>query len=166
MMRTRGIAVIPTILMGGLSAAACGSSTKSGSSTPTTAKPSTPTTAAPAPTTAAPTPTTAAPTPTTAAQRGAKADVTITKCAPSTNGFSGPEATVSVVNHSSKTSNYIITVAFESPNGATQLDTGNAAVQNLAAGQSNRNGGIFESELNSQQFVCKVADVTRYASNP
>jgi hypothetical protein len=69
------------------------------------------------------------------------------------------------VNHSSKTSNYLITVAFESPDGKTQLDTGNAVVNNLASGQSaTETADSLKSELNSQKFVCKVADVTRYAS--
>src|SRR4051812_4033442 len=61
----------------------------------------------------------------------AKADVTITKCAVASNQFEGPTATLQVLNHSSKASNYIITVSFDWPDGKTQLDTGNATVQNL-----------------------------------
>jgi hypothetical protein len=138
-------------MVGGLGVVACGSSTTSGSSSPTTA-------ATPNATTA-PTPTTAPP------PKGAKADVTITKCAPSSNEFLGAEATLSITNHSSKTSNYLITVAFDSPDGATQLDTGNAAVQNLAPSQTTtETASSLKSETRSQHFVCKVADVTRYAS--
>lgn len=95
----------------------------------------------------------------------ALADVSVTKCALPDNQFEGPEATLAVKNNSSKTSNYIITVAFESPDGAKQLDTGNANVQNLAAGQSTEvTATSLKEELRGQQFTCKVSDVTRLAS--
>lgn len=54
----------------------------------------------------------------------ALADVTISGCAVSANQFMGPEATLTVINHSTKSSNYFITVAFDSMVGNTQLDTG------------------------------------------
>jgi hypothetical protein len=95
----------------------------------------------------------------------ALADVSITKCALPDNQFEGPEATLSVKNNSSKASNYIIAVAFESPDGTKQLDTGDASVQSLAPGQSTEvTATSLKSELRSQQFTCKVSDVTRLAS--
>src|SRR4051794_51936 len=92
----------------------------------------------------------------------ATADVTISKCAMSSNEFEGPTASLAVFNHSSKPSNYIITVTFESPDGKTQLDTANATVQNLAAGQkTSTDASSLKSELRGKKFACKVADVTR-----
>ena len=41
-----------------------------------------------------------------------------------------------MTNHSSKPSNYIIEVVFETPDGKTQLDTASALVNHLAAGQT------------------------------
>lgn len=94
-----------------------------------------------------------------------QADVTITGCALADNQFEGPVAHLNVTNHSSKASNYIITVAFDSPDGKTQLDTGNANVQNLAPGQSSQQDApSLKSELRTQQFTCKVAQVDRLAA--
>lgn len=96
----------------------------------------------------------------------AAADVSITNCAVSSNEFMGPSATLSVVNNSSKASNYLITIAFESPDGATQLDTGNASVQNLAPGQTaSADAPSLKSELRGTPFICKVADVTRLSAS-
>ena len=91
--------------------------------------------------------------------------MTISKCALADNSFEGPDATLTVTNHSSKASNYIITVAFDSPDGKTQLDTGNADVQNLAPGQNTSvHASSLKNELRSQPFICKVADVTRLSA--
>ena len=95
----------------------------------------------------------------------ATADVTITTCAIASNQFEGPSATLQVLNHSTKASDYLITVAFDSPDGKTQLDTGNANVQNLAPGQkASTDATSLKSELRNQKFVCKVADVTRLSA--
>ena len=94
------------------------------------------------------------------------ADVVVDSCAVSTNTFEGPEAKLSVTNHSSKTSNYAITVAFDSRDGGQQLDTGAALVQTLAPGQTTQTtASSLKSELRtSGKFTCKVAEVNRYAS--
>jgi hypothetical protein len=93
-------------------------------------------------------------------------DVTISKCVLADNQFEGPEATLTVTNHSSGTSNYLITVAFDSPNGGQQLDTGNATVQNLAANQSTTTTApSLKQQLRSQPFTCKVASVDRFAAH-
>ncbi len=91
----------------------------------------------------------------------AKKDVTITTCAKDDAGF--VDAKVLITNHSSKASNYLVTVAFESPDGTTQLGTGIAAVNDLQPGQK------APEDANSLQsatgkFTCRVSAVTRYAS--
>ena len=97
--------------------------------------------------------------------KDAEKDVKIDSCTMSNDGFSGPKAALTVTNNSSKTSNYIITVAFEGPGGSQQLDTGNAAVNNLAPGQSASEEAVsFKKEANVEGMTCKVASVTRYAS--
>lgn len=97
---------------------------------------------------------------------GANADVTISKCAVSDNQFEGPAATLTVLNNSSKPSNYIITVAFESKDGKTQIGTGNALVQNLAPGQSaTSNAPSLKSDAAATPFNCKVVSVTRTAAS-
>jgi hypothetical protein len=88
----------------------------------------------------------------------ATADVTITKCALAKNPFEGPKATV-------KASDYIVTIAFDSPDGSKQLDTGDASVDNLGSGQQSTTGAVsLKSGLRKKKFVCKVADVTRISA--
>jgi hypothetical protein len=97
----------------------------------------------------------------------AEADVALTKCALADNQFEGPEATVSVTNHSSKPSNYIVDVAFDSVDGKTQLDTGTALVNTLQPGQTATDtAASLKSDLrtSSPKFTCKVSKVTRFAS--
>jgi hypothetical protein len=89
--------------------------------------------------------------------------VTITSCtADATTGYLA--AAVTVKNNSSKTSNYIITIAFESKDGAKQLDTGLVAVNNLGSGQSSDQtaGGLKAAPAGG--YNCKIADLTRYAT--
>lgn len=89
-------------------------------------------------------------------------DVSITSChADPATGFL--DAKVTVTNNSSKASNYSITIAFDSANGAKQLDTGLVAVDNLAAGQSSDQDAISVTTA-TPGYTCKVADATRYAS--
>jgi len=47
-----------------------------------------------------------------------------------------PSAPVTVTNHSSKRSNYLIEISLESADGKTQIDTADVAVDNLEPGQS------------------------------
>lgn len=89
-------------------------------------------------------------------------DVTITSCAPdaTTHYYA---AMVTITNHSSKTSNYSITIAFDSPDGATQYDTGLVAADNLGPGQSKMDSATSLKDA-AGPYTCKLADVTRYAS--
>jgi len=104
----------------------------------------------------------AAPTPKPAAGEDPKADVAITGCAPGDGGYLA--AKVRVTNHSSKPSNYIVTVIFESKDGSEQLDTGLAAVNELAAGQVSNQDAASMKTAPKAGYTCKVGDVTRYAS--
>lgn len=102
--------------------------------------------------------TTAKPSP---AVTGAAADITISGCV--TSDFGSPEAHLTIKNNSSKTSNYIITIAFDSPDGGTQYDTGLAAVDNLTPGQTSQTDATAFKQV-STKFVCKIASATRYAA--
>ena len=66
-------------------------------------------------------------------------------------------------NHSSKTSNYIVDVTADSADGTTQIDSGTAAANDLAPGQSTDQTAQFTKALPAGA-TCKVANVTRYAS--
>lgn len=88
-------------------------------------------------------------------------DVEIVGC--SSNEYGWPEAQVKITNNSSKASNYIVEVAFESEDGSTQIDTSMVAVNNLQPGQAATDEASSLNEV-SGAFVCKVTDVTRYAS--
>ena len=96
-----------------------------------------------------------------------EADVAVASCALSDNQFEGPQANLTVTNHSSKASNYIIEVVFETTDGGTQLDTGNATITNLAPNQTaNEKAVSFKGDLRktAAEFKCKVANVTRLAA--
>lgn len=73
------------------------------------------------------------------------------------------EAQVTITNHTSKTSNYLVTIAADSADGKTQIGTGNASAENLQAGQSTTVKAQF-TEAIPAGAVCKVAQVDRYAS--
>lgn len=90
------------------------------------------------------------------------ADVTISSCATNTLGW--PSADVVVTNHSAKTSNYLVTVAFVSKDGKTQLDTGMASVDNLTPGQATAPQEASGTNQVTGGFTCRVAQVERYAS--
>jgi hypothetical protein len=88
-------------------------------------------------------------------------DVAITECAPDQAGWAA--AAVTVTNNSSKTSNYIVTIIMESADGKTQIGTGLVAVNNLAPGQQSiEHPSSLKDALPG--YVCKVGDITRYAS--
>jgi hypothetical protein len=91
------------------------------------------------------------------------ADVAVTAC--SADDLGDVDAKVVVTNHSSKTSNYLITIAMTSRDGATQIDTGNAVVNNLAPGQATAPQDAMGSQTApAGGFACKVAQVDRYSS--
>jgi ABC-type glycerol-3-phosphate transport system substrate-binding protein len=92
-------------------------------------------------------------------------DVTITSCSTPDNEFLGPETLLEIVNHSSKASNYIVEVAFESPDGTEQLDTGIALVNNVEPDQkATETASSLDSEIRGKEFKCRIIDVTRTAS--
>ena len=88
-------------------------------------------------------------------------DVTVKSCTPDAANYMTAEITVK--NNSSKRSNYIITVAFESPDGSEQLDTGLAAINGLAAGQTSTETAQTLTEA-TDVYACKVTDVTRLSA--
>ncbi len=158
------------VLLIGIGAAVGGNSspkTPAGASPSTTVGP----TSAPAPstTTAVAVATTTVPptvTKTTPAVLGAnedaKKDVKITSCAKdATLGY--VSAGVLITNHSSKPSNYLVTVVFESPDGSTQLGTGIAAANDLQPGQKAPETAAGLDQVTGK-FTCRVSAVTRYAS--
>lgn len=91
-------------------------------------------------------------------------DVSITKCELKTEFQTAyPDALVAVTNHSSKTSDYYVTVAFDNPDGS-QFDTGIASVHTLAAGQSGSDTARSLKEGAPNGITCKITDVSRTAS--
>lgn len=97
--------------------------------------------------------------------QAAAKDVEIAECGTDDSlGTNTIKSKVKVTNNSSKPSNYLITVAFESADGGTQIDTGNVAVQNLAPGQSTVQDVLTAGTAPAGKFNCKVADVTRLAA--
>jgi hypothetical protein len=88
-------------------------------------------------------------------------DVSLTGCKVDSIGWG--EATIRVTNNSSKASNYIIELVFESSDGKTQYGTGMAAVNSLQPGQT-ANETVSSLSDASPDLKCRVQDVTRYAS--
>jgi len=66
--------------------------------------------------------------------------VGVPKKDPDTNWYSVP---VTIVNHSSKRSDYMVDLALESANGATQYDTTTVIINALEAGQTATDSGQF-----------------------
>jgi hypothetical protein len=132
--------------------AAC-SSSGSGSATKSSAPPAAATTSAAAKTSPA------APKPT-----GPEADVTVGALTlESTLNF--PQVPVTITNHSSKRSNYIVDLTIESADGKTQIDSTIVAANNLEPGQTAKETGHFfkPGPLPAGAKVV-VKKVTRYAS--
>lgn len=88
-------------------------------------------------------------------------DVVISSC--STDSLDSPEAKVKVTNNSSKASNYIIEIAFESPDGSTQIDTSTVFINDLQPGQTATEKAISFADAPAD-FTCRITDVTRFAA--
>ncbi len=89
-------------------------------------------------------------------------DVTIVSCT-TTNGQ--PAAKVRIVNHSSKTSNYIVTVAFDSSDGNVHYRSTVSSTSAVGSGETViRNTAVSKASSNSSTFSCKVDSVERWAS--
>lgn len=90
-------------------------------------------------------------------------DVAITDCVADDAGYAASK--VVVTNHSSKPSNYIIEIAFESKDGKTQVGTGTVAVNSLTAGQvSSPQDANSLAKAPAGGYTCKLAQLTRYSS--
>lgn len=87
-------------------------------------------------------------------------DVELLGCKPAANGWMA--AQIQVTNQSSERSNYLIEVAFTSPDEATQYETGNAAVNALAPEQTATDEATTFSDPPGQ-YACEVVDVARYS---
>ena len=100
-----------------------------------------------------------------ASSGGADEDVAVASCGLSSDDQKGPSATLSVANRSStKPPSYVITVAFETKDGK-RLDTADAAVQNLAPGETaTPEATSSKVALRSTPFGCKVLSVNRTAA--
>lgn len=91
------------------------------------------------------------------------ADVVISGCEID-DTLESPVAHLTITNHSSKSSNYLVTIAFDSKDGKTQIDTGIASADNLLPGQATQvDANSLKSNV-APGFVCKVADVVRLAA--
>lgn len=90
-------------------------------------------------------------------------DVTVSACA--REELFGPKATLEITNNSTDPSDYMITVSFESPDGATNFGTGNAFVQRLAPGQKKTEEvSSLETNVPEGEITCKITKVDRSAS--
>jgi hypothetical protein len=92
----------------------------------------------------------------------AAADVKVKTCANEPTLNIG-QPVVTVTNHTSKTSNYLITITVTTADRKTQIDTANAAVNNLEPGQTTDAQAVMGKAIPAGA-VCKVAEVTRFAS--
>jgi hypothetical protein len=92
----------------------------------------------------------------------ASKDVTIVSCT-TMNGQ--PTAKVRIVNHSSKTSSYVVTVAFDSSNGDVHYRSSisSSSTSNVEPGGSVEQNAVVSKSV-SGKFTCKVSSVTRWAS--
>jgi hypothetical protein len=91
-------------------------------------------------------------------------DVTVNECGLA-SGTRFMRATVDVLNHSSKPSNYFITVAFESEDGGRQLATSTTGVNALGDDQTTTaEANSFEEAPGGQEFSCRITQVERFAA--
>jgi hypothetical protein len=88
------------------------------------------------------------------------ADVELTDCVPTGAGFMA--STVAVTNHSSKRSNYVVDVVFESANGSRQLAARTIVVNDLEPGQATQQevGTLTPAPAS---FDCRVSQVERFS---
>jgi hypothetical protein len=88
-------------------------------------------------------------------------DVSVTSCEADDVGFMVAKGTVT--NNSSEASDYIIEIAFESSDGATQYGTGSAFVSGLEPGQNTPLDANSLTEAGGE-FVCRITEVDRFAA--
>jgi hypothetical protein len=93
-------------------------------------------------------------------RRREAADVELTDCLPTGAGHMA--STVRVTNHSSKRSNYVVDVVFESADGSRQLAARSVFVNDLGPGQATRQeAGTLTPAPRS--FDCRVSQVQRFS---
>jgi len=90
-----------------------------------------------------------------------QADVGPVEC--TRDQFGDLKATATVTNHSSERSDYIATIAFESPDGTTQLEASSGFIQDLEPGQS-ASLEVVTAAGAPAEFTCRVTEVERFAS--
>ena len=91
----------------------------------------------------------------------ANKDVKITKCA--TDDIGDVDAVVKITNHSSKASDYTVTVEYDNKAG-DQIDTGDVFVQNLRPGQTTAKHAASMESAPKRGFTCKISEVQRTGS--
>ncbi|HET6832921.1 MAG TPA: hypothetical protein VFH30_03565 [Acidimicrobiales bacterium] len=93
-------------------------------------------------------------------RRREAADVELTDCLPTDAGHMA--STVRITNHSSKRSNYVVDVVFESVDGSRQLATRSVVVNDLEPGQATQQqaGTLTPSP---ERFDCRVSQVQRFS---
>ena len=90
-------------------------------------------------------------------------DVAINKCYLDDIGYM--TADVTITNHSSKSSNYFVTIAFESLDAKTQLATGIASADSVDSGQAAKDSASSLKDGTAGQFKCVLKTVDRLAAN-
>ena len=88
-------------------------------------------------------------------------DVKVTRCY---EDLGSPQAEITILNNSPKTSNYMVNVKFESADGSRQIDTSFVAVNDLSPGQTAVEEAVSFGGDGSGDFTCSISSVTRYAS--
>jgi hypothetical protein len=93
-------------------------------------------------------------------RRREAADVELTDCVPTGAGHMA--STVTITNHSSKRSNYVVDVVFETADGSRQLAARSLFVNDLEPGQATRQeAGTLTPAPAS--FDCRVSQVQRFS---
>lgn len=91
------------------------------------------------------------------------ADVTLTSCEVDTSFAATVTAKLQILNNSPKRSNYMITVAFESPDG-TQLDTGTGFANDVDPSQQALSEAMAFFDADPGAISCRIKEVERFAS--
>jgi hypothetical protein len=93
-------------------------------------------------------------------RRREAADVELTDCLPTGAGHMA--STVTITNHSSKRSNYVVDVVFESADGSRQLAARSLFVNDLEPGQATRQGAGTLTPAPAS-FDCRLSHVQRFS---
>lgn len=97
----------------------------------------------------------------TSASHPPAADVEISRCF--TDEFGYAEMELMILNHSSEPSTYLVNVQWQSADGKVQFGTSIGSASHLESGQT-INVQVPSVVTPNGSFVCRVTDVTRFAS--